>query len=36
MIAVVGGIALFHERLRENQWAGMALLGIGLALSVLG
>jgi len=34
-IAVVGGLLLFRERLRGNQWLGIALLGGGLALVVL-
>jgi bacterial/archaeal transporter family protein len=34
-LALVGGIVIFHERLNGNQWAGIALLGAGVCLSVL-
>ncbi len=36
VIAVVGGVVFFHERLHRLQWAGVALVGIGVVLSIVG
>lgn len=35
-IAVIGGLVLFHEHLERRQWVGIGLMGVGLALAVLG
>jgi drug/metabolite transporter (DMT)-like permease len=32
-VAVVVGILFFHERLQRHQWAGVVLVGIGVALA---
>jgi len=36
VIAVLAGLSLFGERLRPSQWWGIALVGAGLAMAVLG
>lgn len=32
VVAIAGGLAVFHERLRPNQWVGVALVAAGIAL----
>ena len=36
VIAVVGGVIFFHERLHRLQWTGVALVGAGLVMSIAG
>ena len=36
VIAVVGGLVLFREHLRNPQWVGIALVAVGLVLAVAG
>ena len=36
VIAIVGGVIFFHERLRRLQWAGVGLVGVGLVMSIAG
>ena len=36
VIAVVGGVIFFHERLHRLQWAGVARVGAGLVMSIAG
>ncbi len=36
VIAVIGGVIFFKERLHHLQWAGIALITVGVAMSVVG
>ena len=36
VIAVVGGVIFFHERLHHLQWTGVGLVGVGLVMSIAG
>ena len=36
VIAVVGGVMFFNERLQSLQWTGVALVAVGVAMSVVG
>ncbi len=36
VIAVVGGVMFFQERLHRLQWTGVALVAIGLIMSIMG
>ncbi len=36
VIAVVGGVVLFHERLHRLQWMGVGLVGVGLVMTIAG
>ena len=36
VIAVVGGVMFFNERLQSLQWTGVALVAVGVAMSVAG
>jgi len=36
VIAVIGGVVFFKERLFSYQWAGVILVGVGVALSIVG
>jgi drug/metabolite transporter (DMT)-like permease len=34
VIALLSSMLVFHERLAANEWAGIALIGVGLALII--
>lgn len=36
VIAVIGGVMFFHERLQRLQWTGVGLVGVGLVMSIAG
>ena len=36
VIAVIGGVMFFNERLHHMQWAGVGLVGVGLVMSIAG
>ena len=36
VIAVIGGVMFFNERLQSLQWTGVALVAVGVAMSVAG
>ena len=36
VIAVVGGVIFFHERLHHLQWTGVGLVAVGLLMSIAG
>ena len=36
VIAVVGGVIFFHERLHHLQWTGVGLVAVGLVMSIAG
>ena len=36
MIAVIGGVIFFHERLHHLQWTGVGLVAVGLVMSIAG
>ena len=36
VIAVIGGVVFFKERLHRMQWLGVALVGVGVAMSIAG
>ncbi len=36
VIAVVGGVMFFNERLHQLQWTGVALVAVGVAMSIAG
>ena len=36
VIAVIGGVVFFKERLHKLQWLGVALVGVGVAMSIAG
>ena len=36
VIAVIGGVIFFHERLHHLQWAGVGLVAVGLVMSIAG
>ncbi len=36
VIAVIGGVVFFKERLRRLQWLGVALVGVGVVMSIAG
>lgn len=36
VIAVIGGVVFFKERLHRLQWLGVALVGVGVAMSIAG
>ena len=36
VIAVIGGVMFFNERLQSLQWTGVALVMVGVAMSIAG
>ena len=36
VIAVIGGVMFFHERLHRLQWTGVGLVAVGIAMSIAG
>ena len=36
VIAIIGGVMFFNERLHNLQWLGVALVGVGLVMSIAG
>ena len=36
VIAVIGGVVFFHERLHRLQWTGVGLVAVGLVMSIAG
>ena len=36
VIAVIGGVIFFNERLHGLQWTGIALITVGVVMSLLG
>ena len=36
VIAVVGGVIFFNERLHSLQWTGVALITVGVVMSLVG
>jgi drug/metabolite transporter (DMT)-like permease len=35
VVVIAAGVVLLHERLNRSQWAGIALVGVGVALLAL-